>query len=469
MGKPDRSRFDVQLPGGGFTGSAYRRGKVWWFTYYDGSVRRRVPLRPKGKKQATRDRAVAADLAQEILRRLARAHSGDVDPFEDHRDAPVSSHADAWELSLRAGKKRNTAKYVRDSLTMLRSYLKHCAAKTLGDLDLESAHKWLEAERTRPARPLSERSVNKRKAVLKQWGKWLTTQQPPRWPYNPFAPLALDMKGQEADQRVVRDAIHDTDALHRLFEQAGNFERQVCYAVAATTGLRRGELYGLVWRDVGAETIKVRARVSKNSTHAEQPLHPLAADLLHELRDRRRAGENTRGRGHFKRGRQGADDGDHVFHAIPTVPTLRRALERAGIDPGDRETGCIDFHSLRATFATLLDKEGVSLTLAQKLMRHSTPTLTANYYTKHDLADKSAAVRSVPISVPGSLQPGASSCTYRGQSKRLRADRPEQQSPRRPQSTGARADTRGGTRTHKELPPADFESAASANSATRAG
>lgn len=39
---------------------------------------------------------------------------------------------------------------------------------------------------------------------------------------------------------------------------------------------------------------------------------------------------------------------------------------------------------MRGQFATDLDRAGVSLARAQKLMRHSTPDLTARYYTRPD-------------------------------------------------------------------------------------
>lgn len=55
-----------------------------------------------------------------------------------------------------------------------------------------------------------------------------------------------------------------------------------------------------------------------------------------------------------------------------------------------------DFHALRGQFITNLARAGVELQMAQKLARHSTPTLTANSYTKLHLADKSAAVAHLP-------------------------------------------------------------------------
>ena len=56
----------------------------------------------------------------------------------------------------------------------------------------------------------------------------------------------------------------------------------------------------------------------------------------------------------------------------------------------------VDVHCLRHTFATLLARNGVSPSIAQKLMRHSDIRLTMNTYTHLDLADTAGAVASLP-------------------------------------------------------------------------
>lgn len=43
----------------------------------------------------------------------------------------------------------------------------------------------------------------------------------------------------------------------------------------------------------------------------------------------------------------------------------------------------LDFHSLRVSTASWLVMSGATLTLAQRRLRDSTPTLTANVYTRH--------------------------------------------------------------------------------------
>ena len=62
----------------------------------------------------------------------------------------------------------------------------------------------------------------------------------------------------------------------------------------------------------------------------------------------------------------------------------------------DAQGQTVDVHSLRHTFATLLARNGVSPSIAQKLMRHSDIRLTMNTYTHLDLADTAGAVAGLP-------------------------------------------------------------------------
>mgnify|MGYP002623686517 CR=1 FL=1 len=60
------------------------------------------------------------------------------------------------------------------------------------------------------------------------------------------------------------------------------------------------------------------------------------------------------------------------------------------IEPG---TVC---RALRSTFATALARSGVALQLAQRLLRHSTPVLTANVYTVLGRDDDRKAIEKLP-------------------------------------------------------------------------
>lgn len=70
-------------------------------------------------------------------------------------------------------------------------------------------------------------------------------------------------------------------------------------------------------------------------------------------------------------------------------------LQRAGIAKVDALNRRVDFHALRYTFCTRLAKQGISQRLAQELMRHSDPRLTASIYTDGNQLPTFEAIRSL--------------------------------------------------------------------------
>jgi integrase len=150
--------------------------------------------------------------------------------------------------------------------------------------------------------------------------------------------------------------------------------------VAATTGLRRSELAQLAWADVDLEnaTVRVRPTTAKNRREAVLPLPGGTVAALSDLRD-------------------GAPEGALVFRpGVPRTSTLRKDLAAARI-PVATPQGVVDLHSLRVTYGTMLARAGVSLAQAQKLMRHSTPALTANVYVKLQMDDAREAVARIDV------------------------------------------------------------------------
>ncbi len=84
---------------------------------------------------------------------------------------------------------------------------------------------------------------------------------------------------------------------------------------------------------------------------------------------------------------------------------IREDLEAAGVLSRDDKGKLIttdeygfvyDFHDLRHTFGTLLNKARVPLATAQRLMRHSDPKLTANIYTHVMIDDKAEELAKLP-------------------------------------------------------------------------
>jgi len=106
---------------------------------------------------------------------------------------------------------------------------------------------------------------------------------------------------------------------------------------------------------------------------------------------------------------------DPVFASVPVIRTFRNDVATARqawieeAEEGTREQQrrekdtdflayrdsdgrYLDFHALRVTYGTALARAGVRLQVAQQLMRHSTPVLTANVYTRLELHDLRGAV-----------------------------------------------------------------------------
>jgi integrase len=143
------------------------------------------------------------------------------------------------------------------------------------------------------------------------------------------------------------------------------------YLVAAKTGLRRGELLALRWRDV-SDRVRVRESYvryrfgtpkSRRSTRSV----PLAPDVAEALE------------GWFKRTRFNADD-DLVFtldgaplYAVGITRRMHKALRAAGLD----ETHV--FHDLRHTFGTRMAAAGVPMRTLQEWMGHRSITTTQRY------------------------------------------------------------------------------------------
>ncbi len=143
----------------------------------------------------------------------------------------------------------------------------------------------------------------------------------------------------------------------------------------------------------------MRASIAKNRREAILPLPHDAAVALSAAFDAQRDVDGTA----------------RVFASVPVIRTFRIDLAaareawiaEADADPEERrrrekdrdflvyedsDGRFLDFHALRVTFGTALARAGVRLQTAQRLLRHSTPVLTANVYTKLELHDLRGAV-----------------------------------------------------------------------------
>jgi integrase len=191
--------------------------------------------------------------------------------------------------------------------------------------------------------------------------------------------LADRPRQQRRDADIRYLTVEELEAVlrHVPDDELGRMERAL-YLTAAMTGLRRGELVALRWRDVDRSAGLIRVRrsygdggfgppKSGRSSRAVPMADRVAAALEH-----RYAETSYR------------DDDDLVF-AHPQLGSVydpsklrkrfARAAERAGLRP-------VRFHDLRHTFGTQMAAAGAPLRAIQEWMGHAdyrTTTIYADY------------------------------------------------------------------------------------------
>lgn len=126
-------------------------------------------------------------------------------------------------------------------------------------------------------------------------------------------------------------------------------------ALAAFTGMRRGEILGLCWKDVDLDGQRVYLTETKNGTLRVLALNQLAVQVLKSL-----------------------SVGEPAQLVFPDVDAARlsvytrRVFASVGIEDAS-------FHSLRHTAASWLVMEGVDLYAVGRILGHKTPRMTQRY------------------------------------------------------------------------------------------
>ncbi|MBX9583872.1 MAG: tyrosine-type recombinase/integrase [Gemmataceae bacterium] len=209
----------------------------------------------------------------------------------------------------------------------------------------------------------------------------MDTGRAPRNPFHALEPVA----GIEADRKLRRRALTD-DELATLYRSVRGSRYERCGRAGAGDALPGGRLDRPAARRAGPlrpaafrpddepSHLLVAARNTKNKRKARQPLPAALADDLRTYLEGRPADEPV-----------WPAAGRRTGHA------LRMDLKEAGI-PAEVNGQRVDFHALRVSFGTRSALKNVPLALAQKLMRHSTPVLTAAVYTVAQLSDLSGEV-----------------------------------------------------------------------------
>jgi integrase len=420
----------------------------WYGEYIDADdMTRRVPL--------SADKTAAQQMLAELVRKAELGKAGIRDPFEAHHKRPLVEHVEDYRRYLAA--EGNTADYVAQTCSRIRAVTDGCGFAFIADITPEKVTEFLHGLRRdprRPALPPGQESFTPRELIaalggvrpprlarllrreglavtggdgkarrypratvealqghclrgigvctsnhyltaVKGFTRWLATTAS-RTDRDRLA--SLSRLNAATDLRHERRALPEAE-LRALLAAAGTSpaeflglagpDRAMLYAVAMVSGFRAGELASLApgsfALDADPPTATVKAAYSKNRRTSVQPLPPDVALALRGYLDGRPAG---------------AAVWSGAWHK-DAAEMLRLDLAAAAIPYRDAEGRVADFHALRHSYITLLERSGVSPKLAQELARHSDIRLTLNVYTHARLYDLAGAVEGLPALLPG--------------------------------------------------------------------
>jgi len=431
------------------------RSRKWYGRYRDAlGLLQTVPL--------AADRTAAEQMLANLVKRAERAKIPDLqDPFEKHHSRPLAEHLDDYCRYLTA--EGNCKEYVKKTEARIRAILTGCALAFIRDIAAEKVTEFLHRLRRDPPRPelpagkewftpwemvaalggerparlarvlrrerlevkgngkarrypratvqtLQDRfcrgigisTSNGYLTAMKGFARWLaTTERTDR-----DRLVSLSRLNAKIDPRHERRALPAGDLRAILdatgrsaitFQGLAGRDRLMLYATAMVTGFRASELASLVPPsfDLAADTPSVtgEAADTKNRQEALQPLPPDVAEALRDYLAGRPADQPVWPGKWFE----------------DAAEMLRVDLEAAGIPYRDDADRVADFHALRHSYITLLERSGVSPKLAQELARHSDIRLTMNVYTHARLHDLAGAVDGLPRILPPA--PGAERAT----------------------------------------------------------
>ncbi len=315
------------------------------------------------------DRQVAEQKMRENIRDQERESVGLLAPAAQRKtfESPLTELVGSYVADLKA--LGRSVDHVRHVDKRLRRLMRECHWQFLRDATADAFLRW-RAEQTQ-----APKTINEYHAVLSALFTWLRKQN--RVAANPFEIISkVDTRGK---QRIQRRALNDNEAKRLLATP-----RKLLYLLAMHTGLRRGEINALHGGDFHLDTTNpfylVPTAKSKSRKEQPRPLHP---ELVQELNKLKIAGK--------------LKPEDLLFpERVPPMKVIRADFKAAEIPLMDERGYRVDFHALRTTYITRLQRAGVSPREAMELARHSDMRLTMKTYTDVGQLPLAATVRGLP-------------------------------------------------------------------------
>ena len=293
--------------------------------------------------------------------------------------AEVCDHFDQRELT------KDNAWRSYSTKTTYRTYLKRWIIPQWGALDL-SRVRTIEVESWLRRLPLAKSSCAKIRGLLS-----VLFNHACRYELFDRNPIRLVRQG--AKRRAAPSVLTPTEIKALL--GGLNLRERTLVLLAASTGLRQSELFGVKWCDIdfAQHTMNVMRSIvygvvgpcKTESSQKPVPVHPTVLDALAKWREVCRYNKSD----------------DWVFASRRhrgRKPRWGQAILRKYIRPAAQRVGIqkrFGWHTFRHTYSTLLRSVGTEFKVMQELLRHSSLRSTLDVYTQAISPAKHAAQAAV--------------------------------------------------------------------------
>lgn len=316
----------------------FKRGGVWWINIRHNGRRIQKSLDTANKKLAERIGAkIRLELAEGIyFEKIIGAKKTVAEMMEKFMEEHAPKVSKGMQKSYRVSKK-HILKFFGEMT------LKEVTPKQISRYKMQRL-----AKKRKPA------TVNREIAVLskafslafKEW-EWVLN--------NPVAKISREKENNLIDRWLTYEEEK------ALLAKSPEWLREI-FIFALNTGMRKGEILSLAWKDVDLFRKVLIVRETKNKTPRTIPLNKAVMELLKQKAKVRQL------QIHF------------VFHSQANSRLMERNLSRAFYRALElSEVKDFRFHDLRHTFATRLAQNGIDLYKISKLLGHKDITTTQRY------------------------------------------------------------------------------------------
>lgn len=408
--RPDGKRC---LKGDAGARKSTKKEKVWRGRYKDASgTVQDVQLSPN--KQA------AEQMLNDILKRVEEEKAGIISPFRESATRPLEEHVQDYQDSFLATGR--TQGHCRTIASRIRRIIDVCSFKKIVDVTSSPIERWLGEQKKGK---MSDQTARHYVQAIKQFTRWLVADH--RFSEDRLKHLQID-RGKRVKQESERREL-SSDELTTLLEYTvsapvrsllSGEDRCLLYATAVATALRASELASLTPESFSLDSSEPTVTVAPEDEKARRGCtvdlpHYFATILQGWLANKPSGRPLWPGKwaSQKRAGRILKADmaGSRKAWLAECDVESDEYRVRSGSDflldwiSNGKVNFKVDFHALRHTGISRLNRAGVSAKILQLFARHSSVELTLGRYTHANQKDMAIAVNSSPeITIPKLLQ-----------------------------------------------------------------